>query len=95
MNDKHNQNPLSLKWLPVAWVGLGFTTLIFVGFGMVEQGDPTRLIEARFGDVALFAFTAYTIGLIVAVLILRYLLGRQNLGWQDVKLTGCALRTTR
>jgi hypothetical protein len=88
MNDRAVQARLSLKWLPVAWVGLGFTTLVFVAFGMVEQGDPTRLIEARFGDVPLFAFAAYTIGLIVALLVLRYLLSQRHLGWRDVGLTG-------
>ena len=71
---------LSLRWLPIAWIGLGFTTFVFVVFGMVEQGDPTRLIEARFGDVPLFAFAVYTIGLLVALLVLRYLLGRDASG---------------
>ena len=68
---------LSLKWLPVAWIGLGFTTLVFTVFGMIERGDPARLIEARFGDVPLFAFAVYTIGLLVALLVLRYLLSRR------------------
>ena len=82
------QASLSLKWLPVAWVGLGFTTLAFVVFGMIERGDPTRIIEARFGDVPLFAFAAYTIGLLLALLVLRYLLGRRQLGWRHVGVTG-------
>ncbi len=82
------QARLSLKWLPVAWIGLGFTTLVFVVFGMVEQGDPTRMIEARFGDVPLFAFAVYTIGLLVALLVLRYLLSRRQLGWRNVGVTG-------
>ncbi len=88
MNEHSSQTRLSLKWLPLAWFGLAFTTLVFTVFGMIERGDPTRLIEARFGDVSLFAFAAYTIGLIVALLILRYLLGRRHLGWADVGVTG-------
>ncbi len=83
-----NRTSLSLKWLPLAWFGLIFTTLVFTVFGMIERGDPTRLIKARFGDVSLFAFAAYTIGLIVATLILRYLLGKRHLGWSDVGVTG-------
>ncbi|MFH1312010.1 MAG: type II CAAX endopeptidase family protein [Candidatus Eisenbacteria bacterium] len=82
------QARLSLKWLPVAWVGLGFTALVFVVFGMIERGDPTRIIEARFGDVPLFAFAVYTIGLLVALLVLRYLLSRRQLGWRNVGVTG-------
>ncbi|MDX2411092.1 MAG: type II CAAX endopeptidase family protein [Woeseiaceae bacterium] len=88
MNERSSQTRLSLKWLPVAWVGLAFTTLVFVVFGMIEQGDPTRLIQARFGDVPLFAFATYTIGLIVALFILRYLLSRRHLGWRNVGVTG-------
>ena len=88
MNERSSQTRLSLKWLPVAWVGLAFTTLVFVVFGIIEQGDPTHLIEARFGDVPLFAFAAYTIGLIVALFILRYLLSRRHLGWRNVGVTG-------
>jgi len=88
MNDHVNQNQLSLKWLPIAWIGLAFTTLVFVVFGMIEQGDPTHLIEALFGDVPLFAFSTYTIGLIVALLVLGYLLSQRQLGWRDVGLSG-------
>lgn len=83
-----DQTRLSLKWLPVAWIGLGFTTLVFTVFGMIERGDPARLIEARFGDVPLFAFAVYTIGLLVALLVLRYLLSRRQLGWRNVGVTG-------
>ncbi len=54
MNHHKPQAPLSLKWLPVAWISLGFTTLVFMGFGMFAQGDPTPLIKSRFGDVPLF-----------------------------------------
>ena len=88
MNEHSGQARLSLRWLPLAWFGLVFTTLVFTVFGMIERGDPTRLIKARFGDVSLFAFAAYTIGLILAVFILRYLLGRRHLGWGDVGVTG-------
>ncbi len=83
-----DRTQLSLRWLPIAWFGLAFTTFVFVVFGMLEQGDPTRLIKARFGDVPLFAFAVYTIGLLVALLVLRYLLGRRQLGWRDVGVTG-------
>lgn len=79
---------LSLRWLPIAWIGLGITTSVFVVFGMVERGDPARLIESIFGDVPLFAFAVYRIGLLVALLVLRYLLGQRHLGWQDVGVTG-------
>ena len=94
MNDRaENQARLSLKWLPVAWIGLGFTTLVFMVFGMVEQGDPTHVIETLFGDVPLFAFMVYTIGLLVALLVLRYLLRRRQLGWRDVGLRGGLSKT--
>jgi membrane protease YdiL (CAAX protease family) len=89
-----SQPRLSLKWLPVAWISLGFTTLVFTVFGMVEKGDPTRMIEAVFGDVPLFAFIAYTVGLLGALITLRYLLGRRHLGWRDVGVKGRLSKTS-
>jgi len=79
---------LSLKWIPIAWFSLAFTFFVFIVFGTIQQGDPTRLIEELFGNVALFAFVIYGIGLVIAVFVLFILLKRRNLGWQDVGFSG-------
>lgn len=79
-----NQTSLSLKWIPLAWLSLAFTFFVFIVFGSIQQGDPTKLIEKLFGNVALFAFVTYGIGLVIAVVVLFILLKRRYLGWQDV-----------
>ncbi len=84
---------LPLRWLPIAWLGLAFTSFVFVIFGMIEQGDPTQLIERKFGDAGLFAFMLYGLGVVIALFVLRRLLYRHDLGWRDVGVTGGFTRT--
>jgi membrane protease YdiL (CAAX protease family) len=83
------KNTLSLKWLYLAWFSLVFTTLVIGTIGAIARGDPERVVlKWGIGDFAIFAIGLYTIGMIVAVLLLYHLLKRNGLGWSEVGLKG-------
>lgn len=90
-SDTQLQRPgpqLRLRWIWLAWLGLVFTVLGFVVMGTISQGDPTPLIERRFGSTSTFAFFVYTAGQAAAALVLMVLARRRGLGLREIGFRG-------
>jgi membrane protease YdiL (CAAX protease family) len=79
---------LSLRWIWLAWLAPVFTVLGFVVFGVASRGDPTPLIEKLFESTAQFALLAYTVGQVVAALVLICFVKRGGLGFRDIGFSG-------
>ncbi|HIH97139.1 MAG TPA: CPBP family intramembrane metalloprotease [Thermoplasmata archaeon] len=89
MNEQiKKEGELSLKWLYLAWFSIIFCTLIIGIIGAIVQGDPEPVIQQMGIGIDVFALCLDVIGMIIAVVILRFLLKKRGLDWEDIGLKG-------
>ena len=85
-----NVQKLSLQWIYLAWVALVPALIVLGIIGASVQGDPEPFIQNTlgFGDIGIFALGLYSIGLCLAVFLLRRKLQAHGIGWEKIGLTG-------
>jgi membrane protease YdiL (CAAX protease family) len=84
-----NEKTLNLKWIYLAWVGIIFSSLVIGTVSAVLQGPPEP-ISAKVGlsNFTFFAITLYSLGTVVSVVILYFLLRSRGMSLRSVGLTG-------
>ena len=87
--DATNEKTLSLKWIYLAWVGIIFSSLVIGTVSAVLQGPPEP-ISAKVGlsNFTFFAITIYSLGTVLSVVILYFLLRSRGMSLRTVGLTG-------
>ncbi len=88
-NTTESSQALKLKWIYLAWVGMAFTSLIIGIIAAIVQGPPEPIV-AKWGisNFSIFAIALYSLGTVIAVVILYFLLKRQGLNLAAIGFRG-------
>ena len=80
---------LKFKWLYLAWIGVVFSSVVIGIISAIVQGPPEPVVSKwGISNFSIFAIALYSLGSVVAVVVLYYLLKGQGLNLTAIGFTG-------